>query len=565
MALKTVHNRSRNGCITCKIRRVKCDEEKPGCRRCRSAGRKCDGYGPQSTLSPNHKAKDMHIIQHTPQVTQPIRMWMLPSFDRPLTETEYSSLEFFHLQTVSCFGPKAGDFLLRAAYHDPSIRLAAIALGSLHRIYLLEGYDQSRPQKIQFALQRYNSAIHQALNLFRRIREGPTDVLLIVCILFFCFESLQGHFKMALQHVVSGLRILKQQESRYHAEGKDTLLPSDIIRFMFNTIESQMLEINWGLSIPVEVQLTLLSPSQLRTAEEIPCTLERISESFGLLYNQFLKLLALTSIAEHLQEHLCEDDTVSKAIRQEVESHHLNVKRDIGAWSATVDQYLKTLDGSWEDGHQTSNIKILEMWRLIMGILLKVDVPLSESSFDEYTYDFSMILSLAEQIISLATPTPSRPHSDVHNCVDEKRMLKKETSSITPQTSASYIPILPKPDTSLPSACSFSVSLGILPLLWNIATSCRDSQTRYRAINLMRRSRRREGIWDSNIYSWLAIRVVNMEERAAGIQEGAEYQPTDIPVSARVSAITGRFGDGRYAKVEYFREGVKLGEETVSW
>ncbi|KAK9426974.1 hypothetical protein V1505DRAFT_381727 [Lipomyces doorenjongii] len=266
MPVRTVLSRSPNGCITCKIRRVKCDEEKPSCHRCRSAGRKCDGYGPLSTMPPsttNNKTKYIRIIQHTPQVTQGIRMWMLPSFDRLFTETEYSSLEFFHLQTVSCFGTKAGDFLFRAAYHDPNIMLAAMALGSLHRIFLLEGYDQSRQQKTQFALRQYNSAIRKALNLFSRIAEGSTDVLLSMCNLLFCFESLQGHFKMAVQHVVSGLRILKQQESRCHAEGKDALMPSNIVRIMFNTIESQILEIDWGLSIPVEVQLTLLSPSRL--------------------------------------------------------------------------------------------------------------------------------------------------------------------------------------------------------------------------------------------------------------------------------------------------------------
>ncbi|KAJ5501987.1 hypothetical protein N7463_004861 [Penicillium fimorum] len=34
----------KSGCMTCKVRRVKCDEEKPHCRRCISTGRKCDGY-----------------------------------------------------------------------------------------------------------------------------------------------------------------------------------------------------------------------------------------------------------------------------------------------------------------------------------------------------------------------------------------------------------------------------------------------------------------------------------------------------------------------------------------
>lgn len=38
------HPKVRTGCITCKIRRKKCDETKPECHRCTSTGRRCDGY-----------------------------------------------------------------------------------------------------------------------------------------------------------------------------------------------------------------------------------------------------------------------------------------------------------------------------------------------------------------------------------------------------------------------------------------------------------------------------------------------------------------------------------------
>lgn len=36
--------KSSTGCTTCKIRRVKCDETHPACRRCTSTGRRCDGF-----------------------------------------------------------------------------------------------------------------------------------------------------------------------------------------------------------------------------------------------------------------------------------------------------------------------------------------------------------------------------------------------------------------------------------------------------------------------------------------------------------------------------------------
>lgn len=56
---RKAHNKVRTGCLTCKIRRKKCDETKPACLRCTSTGRKCDGYAAapppliQSSWSPN--------------------------------------------------------------------------------------------------------------------------------------------------------------------------------------------------------------------------------------------------------------------------------------------------------------------------------------------------------------------------------------------------------------------------------------------------------------------------------------------------------------------------------
>lgn len=37
--------KTKGGCRTCKIRKVKCDEGRPCCHRCQSTGRICEGYG----------------------------------------------------------------------------------------------------------------------------------------------------------------------------------------------------------------------------------------------------------------------------------------------------------------------------------------------------------------------------------------------------------------------------------------------------------------------------------------------------------------------------------------
>ncbi|EXJ96384.1 hypothetical protein A1O1_01510 [Capronia coronata CBS 617.96] len=43
MPRRARHEKSTNGCLTCKIRRVKCDETIPYCRKCTESGRKCEG------------------------------------------------------------------------------------------------------------------------------------------------------------------------------------------------------------------------------------------------------------------------------------------------------------------------------------------------------------------------------------------------------------------------------------------------------------------------------------------------------------------------------------------
>lgn len=45
---RTSKPKVRTGCNTCKIRRVKCDEARPICKRCARADIVCDGYGDRS-------------------------------------------------------------------------------------------------------------------------------------------------------------------------------------------------------------------------------------------------------------------------------------------------------------------------------------------------------------------------------------------------------------------------------------------------------------------------------------------------------------------------------------
>lgn len=60
------------GCWTCRARRVKCDDERPHCRRCRRSGWQCQGYGLRLGWSqtPGTRSQRRQIWLSTPQSTQ---------------------------------------------------------------------------------------------------------------------------------------------------------------------------------------------------------------------------------------------------------------------------------------------------------------------------------------------------------------------------------------------------------------------------------------------------------------------------------------------------------------
>ncbi|KAF7165024.1 hypothetical protein CNMCM5623_009376 [Aspergillus felis] len=482
-----------------------------------------------------------------------MKMSMFPSFHQPLAGCDYSALQFFHFQTVSCFGPRAGDFLLRAAYHDATVRVAATALGSLHRAFVRDGPAVPQSGLTRYAMQRYSSAIHLALNRIPVTEGQSTDSILIMCVLFFCFESLQGHFRNAVQHGIAGLRILRQREERFLDEGSVARLPPSIVRLMFITIENQMLEVDWKSYLPVSIQSTLLSPSKLPPVnlEDAP-TLDQLSDSFQFCYNQYLKFLYLSQTSESVE-------LVQTLQKNQV--YYAQMRQHMHSWSAKFDAFLEAHVQADQSETDRMTINHLKMWRKMIGIFLNMEASPSQGGLDGFASEFSAILCLAEDLMESSSLTPPASKSNPSARVQPARQQQNTLPPILPKTESAST----SPPPSSSSSSFFVVSLGLVPLLWIIATSCRHSQIRHRAIDLMSRSRRREGVWDSVLFSTLARKMVAMEEEAAGIAKGAMYEPADLPLSARTHTVVGEFCEGRQGKIEFFRDGIKLWEETMQW
>ncbi|KAI1750036.1 fungal-specific transcription factor domain-containing protein [Xylaria castorea] len=89
--------KSRQGCWTCKSRKVQCDQGVPNCRRCVQARRDCEGYGFRLSW-PRENDKKRAIVSVLPVARAPIRTQHLSS--NPFINTISQDIEFYrHLSS----------------------------------------------------------------------------------------------------------------------------------------------------------------------------------------------------------------------------------------------------------------------------------------------------------------------------------------------------------------------------------------------------------------------------------------------------------------------------------
>ncbi|KAI1073760.1 hypothetical protein F5B20DRAFT_565982 [Whalleya microplaca] len=239
--------KARTGCLTCRIRRVKCDESKPSCTRCVSTGRTCDGYGapqPRRRRHPSSPSTDLR----TPRIPPPAHRRSPPA-PRPLaaaipgTERERRSFHNFRRLAETGLALHAArartgfwaHVVPRVGATSAAVRHAAIALGAAwegmqlrkrafrHHNYHQYYRDDYAAQMEAFTLQQYNRAIAHLRNKGEDEGEGGrVEVTLLCCLLFICLETSRGDSAATLSHVASGLRIV-------------AALPTDVLRFSSGT------------------------------------------------------------------------------------------------------------------------------------------------------------------------------------------------------------------------------------------------------------------------------------------------------------------------------------------
>jgi hypothetical protein len=215
----------RTGCGTCKTRHLKCGEERPICLRCRSDGFTCDGYPAASTTAvfaqPKSKKKAL-ALQLSRQINYDI------------SGSALEKLYFHHVRECTIgnlgFSSTHTDFwthlVLPTAHGDSSVKHALVALGMAHRTFIGSAEGDSLHELM---LQQYNAAIRHLTDSSKGAGADTRETL-ICCLIFFCLETILGHYAQSLQHLRSGSRLLfTHLESTRCSSGENSKLLEDSI------------------------------------------------------------------------------------------------------------------------------------------------------------------------------------------------------------------------------------------------------------------------------------------------------------------------------------------------
>ncbi|KAM3074283.1 hypothetical protein ACMFMG_002903 [Clarireedia jacksonii] len=374
----------RTGCRTCKIRRVKCDEDKPFCKKCTSTGRSCDGYEILADLKKRTLAKKSPSISlelASVIVEDPMEQQMLDFF-RTFTAPELSgkfAIEFWEKR------------ILQAATIEPSIRHIILALGAIHKHYC-ERHQKSVPYDgltQAFAFRQYTEAISTLRN---SIVNDPQslDVTLISCILLICFDCLVEDHASAMVHLNSGLRIL-----------------DDIHALSASSTMALRCAIDYSPLLLAVGICALADPDDTRPRRACWGILKRIgtplrSVPFESLEDAryALQTLGVDILSERFSTMFASgDDMVITQFGPMAHSHHVGLKN----WSQRFETFIQNFQPNTNDyTHE----------KAVAGSILKTQYHLFSMSATEPhapEHSFEELLNLSEKLILSCTPTVSMP------------------------------------------------------------------------------------------------------------------------------------------------------------
>ncbi|KAH6665561.1 hypothetical protein B0J14DRAFT_233901 [Halenospora varia] len=221
---RTAHTKTKTGCRTCKIRRVKCDEARPFCNRCLKFGVVCDGYDP-SFRPRKEKKKPMAIRELLPRTKVALPPLSANIAYSTCFQDNQEYRYFLHFQEESshdfsgAFTDKLwNQVLLRASQGEPALCRLVSSIGALTKAASVREAGVNPSEEIahqQYALWQYGRAIKGVQQMITSKRNiAQARFALIAGLLIFAFESVHGDYDTAIKQMETALPLMKRELAR---------------------------------------------------------------------------------------------------------------------------------------------------------------------------------------------------------------------------------------------------------------------------------------------------------------------------------------------------------------
>ncbi|PSS28048.1 hypothetical protein M430DRAFT_15282 [Amorphotheca resinae ATCC 22711] len=218
--------KSKNGCLTCKLRRVKCDETRPKCNTCSKSRRQCQWKPP-----PDESKKILDIVsQRSSQLRQLRPSQALPFIDEREVYYFWAYRDEVASELAGVIKTSPWTYtILQEAHTEPFVLRSIVALGALYKSFKVTRAASVYPVSMrevaldisakhrEFALAAYDKALKGMQRLASANPPGSAPSLrkvMIACLLVFCLEHFLDSPNTSTMQGEEGYLLLRRLESR---------------------------------------------------------------------------------------------------------------------------------------------------------------------------------------------------------------------------------------------------------------------------------------------------------------------------------------------------------------
>jgi hypothetical protein len=325
-------------------------------------------------------------------------------------------------------------------------------------------------------------------------------------------QTLRGHHAAAISHINGGIKILSELHSQ--SSTNSTLPISTTSYVQMPTLNMLFIRFDTQASFMLSGrQPQLLSPTLDDPAAgynaEIPQTFTSLEEARN----------ALDHIRANEYRRM---ESVDRSDRAQV-SLMLELVRSVALiklwqWKKAFEDFCKrqTERGRGRATAFQNTVNILKVQKILMEITLGVSQEraiVDECIWDLYTAEFEELTKVAEAVI-----------------------VGREN------------------DKGCKVGRVLCLDVGIVLPLFYVATRCRNRKVRWKAVELMRRTERQEGLWNSVLFAKAAERCIEIEEEGLMLRGNDDWEGIVVPREKRVRGVEAIFdGQDRRARVRYRR------------